>query len=107
MAARSVSLPSLSRTACALLHAILDADLLSYHSISDDVKSIVTTADINGPGLLVDSSLMLMLHLLHARNVKLPSASQATGHHIIRWIFLKWNPGQYLQGERLCCLTNN
>ena len=95
--ARSVSLPGTSRAACALLHTILEADLIKYHTISEDINRIVTTADVNGPAVLVDSSLTLMLHLLQLRNSRLPSASQTTCHHVIRWIFLRWNPG-----ERLC-----
>ena len=97
IATRSVSLPILSRPASVLLHAILEAEVLPYHTISDDMNNIVLTADINGPGLLADASLVLMLHLLHLRNAKLPSASQATCHHIIRWVFLKWNPGKVLR----------
>jgi serine-protein kinase ATM len=61
----------------------------------------VTAADVNGPSLLTDASLMLMLHLLHLRNAKVPSASQTTCHHIIRWTFLKWNPGKCSAGGPL------
>ncbi|GJC90958.1 serine/threonine-protein kinase TEL1 [Colletotrichum liriopes] len=92
VAARAVSLPSTCRAASVLLHTILEKDLVPYHDVSDDINSIVTTADVNGPALLVDSSIILMLHLLTLRNVKLPNASQSTSHHIIRWAFLKWNP---------------
>lgn len=100
IAARAVSLPSTSRAACVLLHTILDINLVLYHTVSDDVNSIVTAADVNGPALLVDSSIILMLHLLSLRNVKLPNASQSTSHHIIRWVFLKWNPGTRLQAKK-------
>ncbi|KZL69017.1 ataxia telangiectasia mutated, partial [Colletotrichum incanum] len=92
VAARAVSLPSTCRAASVLLHTILEKNLVPYHDVSDDINSMVTTADINGPALLVDSSIILMLHLLTLRNVKLPNASQSTSHHIIRWAFLKWNP---------------
>ncbi|KAF6844577.1 phosphatidylinositol 3 (ataxia telangiectasia mutated) [Colletotrichum musicola] len=91
-AARSVSLPNACRAACVLLHTILEVNLVPYHDVSDEVNSIVTTADVNGPALLVDSAIVLMLHLLFLRNMKLPNASQATCNHIIRWIFLRWNP---------------
>lgn len=77
-----------------LLHRIIEKDLLPYNTISEDIDGIVTTADVNGPGLVCDTSLALMLHLLHARNARLPSASQATSNHIIRWVFLKWNPSE-------------
>ncbi|KAF7562703.1 hypothetical protein G7046_g1450 [Stylonectria norvegica] len=92
IAARSISLTETSRAACILLHAILEADLLPYHAMSEDINSIVTTADVNGPGILCDSSISLMLHVLHLRNARIPGASQNTCSHIIRWVFLRWKP---------------
>lgn len=93
-AVRSISVPTMSRSACLLLHRILEAELLPYSLISEDLNSVVTTPDVNGPGLLCDTSLDLMLHLFHSRNAKVPSASQATSNHLIRWVFLKWNPSE-------------
>lgn len=94
MAARSVSLPGTSRAACLLLRVILISDFLPYHIISEELSNIVTSADVNGPATLSDASLALMTELFHIRNTRLPSASQTTCSHIIRWMFLKWNPGQ-------------
>lgn len=94
-AVRSISVPTMSRSACLLLHRILEAELLPYSLISEDLNSVVTTPDVNGPGLLCDTSLDLMLHLFHSRNAKVPSASQATSNHLIRWVFLKWNPSEF------------
>ena len=102
--ARSVSLPGVSRAACVLLHTLLEADLVSYHVISNDINDMVTTADINGPAILTDSSLLLMLHLLQLRNLKLPSASQATCNHVTRWVFLKWNPGMLKQSRHIAIM---
>ena len=70
--------------------------MLTYSMISEDIDSIITTADVNGPGILCDTSLALMLHLFHVRTTRLPSASQATCNHVIRWIFLKWNPSMFI-----------
>ncbi|TWU73594.1 Serine/threonine-protein kinase tel1 [Metarhizium rileyi] len=94
LAVRFVSNPMTCRAACLLLHRIIELDLLPYNTISEDIDSIITTADVNGPGLVCDTSLILMFHLFHARNARLPSASQATSHHVIRWTFLKWNPNE-------------
>ncbi|KAK6207521.1 phosphatidylinositol 3 (ataxia telangiectasia mutated) [Colletotrichum tabaci] len=68
IAARAISLPNTSRAASVLLHSILERDLVPYHDVSDDINSIVTTADVNGPAVLVDSSIILMLYLLTLRN---------------------------------------
>ncbi|EFW99426.1 phosphotidylinositol kinase [Grosmannia clavigera kw1407] len=93
IAARSVSLPGTSRAACALLHTILEAELIPHHVIGDDINSLVTVAEVSGPAVLCDSSLILMLHLLHLRNTILPSASEVTSNQIIRWAFSRWKPG--------------
>lgn len=92
IAVRAVSLPATCRAACVAVHAIVEKDVLPYHELSEEVNSIVTTADVNGPALLCDSSLTLMFHLFHVRNSTLPSASQATANHLIRWTLLRWNP---------------
>lgn len=91
---RSLSLPPTSRAACVLLQAIMQAGLIPGHELADDINQIITTADISGPAVLVDSSLTLMLGLLRHRNMMLPNASQATSNHIIRWVFVKWNPAE-------------
>ncbi|KAM0254845.1 hypothetical protein ACHAQJ_006386 [Trichoderma viride] len=93
-AARSISLPATSRAACLLLHCIIETDILPYHNLSSDINNIITTADTNGPGVLCDTSIALMSHLYHVRNSRLPSTSQSTSSHIIRWIFLRWNPSE-------------
>ncbi|KAL2140652.1 hypothetical protein VTI28DRAFT_3548 [Corynascus sepedonium] len=91
---RALSLPPVSRAACVLLNWILKANLVPRHEIADDVTQIVTTADISGPSVLVDSSLILMLRLLRLRNNMFPNASQATSSHIIRWVFVRWSPAE-------------
>lgn len=91
---RTVSLPGAARTACVLLHTLLETDLVGYHAVSNDINDIVTTADVNGPAILTDSTLLLMLHLLKLRNLKLPNASQTTCSHVIRWVFRRWDPGK-------------
>lgn len=94
LAVRSVSIPSTCRAACVLLHAILEAHLLPYHAIADEVNKIVTMADVCGPAVLVDSSLVFMHCLTSIRNAMVPSASQKTSSHIIRWVFATWKPGR-------------
>jgi len=94
LAVRSVSIPSTSRAACVLLHSILESGLVSVNEVADDITNIVTAADISGPAILSDASLVFMLHLLHLRNSMLPSTSQKTSGHVVRWVFSKWNPGE-------------
>lgn len=94
VATRAISLQSTCRAACLLIHNLIETDILPHHSLSNDINSIVATADVNGPATLCDASIALMYHLLHVRNAILPSASQATSNYIIRWALFRWNPGE-------------
>jgi serine-protein kinase ATM len=83
-----------------LLDTMLTRKLVDVRDVADDINQIVTTADISGPAVLVDSSLIFMQSLLRLRNVMSPNASPATSSHIIRWVFVKWNPGESLSLAR-------
>lgn len=76
-----------------LLCAILKTQLLPLHTVADDISNIVTMADICGPAVLVDSSLVLMHCLANTRNELVPSAIQKTSSNVIRWVFSNWKPG--------------
>lgn len=99
LAVRSVSIPSTCRAACVLLHAIIETHLLPYHTVSDDISNIVTMADICGPAVLLDSSLVLMHCLANVRNELAPSAIKETSSNIIRWVFSTWKPGRSPQSR--------
>ncbi|KAH8674110.1 hypothetical protein BX600DRAFT_410736 [Xylariales sp. PMI_506] len=92
LAARGLSLPNNCRASSILLSSIITNNVAAYHDISDDINSIVTAADVSGPAVVVDSSVDLMTTLLQVRNYWLPNASYATCSHIVRWLFLRWDP---------------
>lgn len=94
LAVRSVSLPGTCRAACFLLNAILEAQLIPYYAVADDISNMLTMADVCGPVVLVDSSLVLMHRLSNIRNELAPSAIQKTTSHVIRWVFSTWKPGK-------------
>ncbi|GAW26033.1 putative serine threonine-protein kinase tel1 [Rosellinia necatrix] len=96
VAVRSVSMAGTSRAASFLLYSILKNELLPYSEIMGDISDIVTTADVNGPAVLVDSSLVLMTALLQLRNHHLPNASHATNNHVVRWMLSRWFPGEWI-----------
>nr|CDP32262.1 Putative serine/threonine-protein kinase TEL1 [Podospora anserina S mat+] len=91
---RSVSLAPTTRAASVFLDSVIKASLIPRHELAGDVNHMIITADISGPAILVDSSLKLMLSLLRLRNTMSPNASQATTSHVIRWVFVKWNPAE-------------
>lgn len=92
-----------------LLHAILEAQLLPLHAVSDDISNIVTMADICGPAVLLDSSLVLMHCLANVRNELAPSAIQKTSSNVIRWVFSTWRPGKLscIQSLVAVCLRSS
>ncbi|KAI2636438.1 Serine/threonine-protein kinase tel-1 [Hypomontagnella submonticulosa] len=92
IAVRSVSMTANCRASSVLLHSIVTYNLVSYRDIADDINSMVMTADVNGPAVVVDSSLILMTTLLNLRNFQLPSASYTTCNHVVRWMFFRWDP---------------
>ncbi|KAI1143923.1 hypothetical protein F5Y05DRAFT_10911 [Hypoxylon sp. FL0543] len=92
IAVRAVSMTASCRASSVLLYSIIAHELVSYRDIADDINSMIMAADVNGPAIVVDSSLVLMTSLLHLRNFQLPSASHATCNHVIRWMFFRWDP---------------
>ncbi|KAH8801582.1 ataxia telangiectasia mutated [Xylogone sp. PMI_703] len=89
---RCVIYPTTCRAASILLHSILSQDIIKHSEVSEDINAIITTSDTNGPAVLCDSALFLMMHLLHTRITEVPGASLAASQNVIRWLFTKWNP---------------
>jgi ataxia telangiectasia mutated family protein len=92
LAVRAMDHPDTCRAASFLLRVMLDTGHIPYQSIANDINSIVTTAEVNGPKVLVDSSIQLMAQIQAMRNAKLPNASQETSLHIIQWSMARWMP---------------
>jgi ataxia telangiectasia mutated family protein len=91
--ARALTYSTTCRAASAQLHAMLASGVVQYHEVGEDVEAIVTAADTNGPVLLCDSSIHLMMHLLHVRVTEVPGAGLTACSHVTRWILSRWNPG--------------
>lgn len=93
MGARALTFHATCRAAAALLHSIVAVGFAEYHEIGEDIDAMIASADISGPVILCDSSVFLMMHILHARVTEVPGASSAASHHVVRWLFARWNPG--------------
>lgn len=70
--------------------------LVVYQDIAEDIDAILIAPETSAPAIVTDSSLSLMTHLLSSRNMEAPGGSLAAGHHVIRWISARWNPGEIL-----------
>lgn len=93
---RALTFPATCRAAAVQLHSMLAANLVQYQEVGEDVNAMITSADVSGPVALCDSSLILMMHLLHVRVTEVPGASLIVCQHVIRWLFARWNPGTYI-----------
>ena len=91
---RALTFAATCRAAAVQLHAILAAGLVQYREIGEDVDAMITAADISGPAILCDSAVLLMMHLLHARVTEVPGTSLIACHHVIKWLFTRWNSGK-------------
>ena len=83
-----------SRAACYLLHSILANNLVKYEEVAADINALILSPDTSGPAILADSSLDLMMHILHLRNTELPGGSLAASSSVVRWLCSKWNPSK-------------
>lgn len=92
--ARALTYSATCRAASGQLHAMLATGVVQYHEIGEDVEAMITAADISGPVLLCDSSIFLMMHLLHVRVTEVPGASLTACSHVTRWLLSRWNPGK-------------
>ena len=72
---------------------MLAMGLVQYHEVGEDIEAMITAADISGPVVLCDSSVFLMMHLLHVRVTEVPGASLTTCSYVTRWLLSRWNPG--------------
>ncbi|RFU31795.1 hypothetical protein B7463_g4570, partial [Scytalidium lignicola] len=66
--------------------------LIKYGEVAEDINAIISAADTNGPAVLCDSAIFLMMHLLHTKIIEVPGISLVASQNIIRWLFTKWNP---------------
>ncbi|KAI9879869.1 MAG: Serine/threonine-protein kinase tel1 [Pleopsidium flavum] len=96
LAARNIPSSSACRAACHLMGVILAHDLVEYGAIADVVDGIVTSVELNGPALLVDSSLSLWSLIVEYRQRENPSATHITSERILHWLFSRWNPAKFL-----------
>ena len=67
---------------------------MSYGSIAEALEGIVTTVEMNGPAILVDSAISFCTTLAHLRNTENPGASLMTSQRLIHWFFSRWSPGK-------------
>ncbi|ELR07215.1 Serine/threonine-protein kinase tel1 [Pseudogymnoascus destructans] len=91
---RLVTSRALCRPACYLLHTILAKKLVEYNDVVEWATSMLTMTEISAPASICDSSLALMAHLVHMRNMEGSGGGVNPSQNVVRWLFSKWNPAE-------------
>ncbi|KAI9760893.1 MAG: aprataxin-like protein [Chaenotheca gracillima] len=94
----SWSMIAMTRAACHLLEAILALRMVDIALISESVEAMISSFDISGPAVLVDSSLSFWTCVLGTRSVENPSSASAISDKVLQWFASKWHPSR--TGER-------
>ncbi|KMQ44373.1 hypothetical protein HL42_4993 [Trichophyton rubrum] len=79
---RNISSPAISRAVCHFMAVSIHSKLLSYSDIARTLDSLVSSADMNGPANLNDSSLNLWVNVLELWSEVWAALCTDKGHHI-------------------------
>ena len=76
-----------------MMGVLIDAGLIVYHDMSDNIDSMFSSIDLNGPAQFADSSVHLWLSMVHLRATHRPAMVQETSKRILQWLIARWKPG--------------
>lgn len=95
LAFRAAGTPSNCRAASHLLEVILSSRLLSSTVLENEIDSMFSAVDLNGPALLCDSSLSLWTHLLLLNRSEAPNEYMQASERVLQWLFGRWSPCEF------------
>ncbi|KAJ5893828.1 hypothetical protein N7495_005519 [Penicillium taxi] len=90
---RFISSSSTSRAACKLMCTILDAGLLEDSVIAKNVSSLLSSANLNGPPTISDSSLDLWASIARKSTHISSGSSKSSSKQICGWLREVWTIG--------------
>ncbi|KAJ6102700.1 hypothetical protein N7486_005127 [Penicillium sp. IBT 16267x] len=90
---RSFSSSGTSRAACKFTSSILEADLLDYSIATETVRSLLSSANYNGPSAISDSSLELWSLITRRKTQLNPGSIQNSSKQICNWLREVWTIG--------------
>ncbi|KAJ5160097.1 uncharacterized protein N7482_007101 [Penicillium canariense] len=93
LTSRAFSSSVTSRAACKLLSAIMEADLLEYAFVSENIRSLLSSANLNGPSAISDSSLNMWALIARKRSQLSPGPAQNASQQICSWLRGVWTIG--------------
>ncbi|EFR04627.1 ataxia telangiectasia mutated [Nannizzia gypsea CBS 118893] len=90
LSVRNISSPTISRAVCHLMAVSIRSKLLNYSDIARTLDSLVSSADLNGPANLNDSSLNLWINVLEQWSDINVAQSQSLAKQACGWLKNKW-----------------
>ena len=82
-----------SRAACHMMALLLEKQLLSFSDVLNDIESIFSAVDLNGPAVFADSSVRLLVNVSRIRTRQKPATILETSKKLLQWLFSRWKPG--------------
>ncbi|KAJ5678082.1 uncharacterized protein N7477_003715 [Penicillium maclennaniae] len=93
LAARAFSSSVTSRAACKLMSAVIEAELLNYSTLTEITRSMLSSAGLNGPSAVSDTSLGLWALIARKRSQICPGSAQNASKQICSWLREAWTIG--------------
>jgi ataxia telangiectasia mutated family protein len=100
LASRASVIQGTSRAACLLMEVILRFKLLELSDIAETIRAMLNAAELNGPSILCDSSLMLWTRVLETVYHLGSNHAIDAPRQICNWMRSSWTIGEqsaYLQ----------
>lgn len=93
LATRAFSSTVTSRAACKFLSTTIEADLLEYSIVSENIRSMLSSASLNGPSTISDSALSMWGSIARKRLQLSPGTAQNASQQICSWLREVWTIG--------------
>lgn len=92
VAARHLTMATTCRAACQLMTVLLESRRVSYVDVADIADGMISSMDIGGPVLLVDSALTLCSTIALQRGQENSVLAAETADRFLNWLFRTWRP---------------
>ncbi|KAJ5279527.1 hypothetical protein N7478_004899 [Penicillium angulare] len=90
---RSFSSSVTSRAACKLMTSILERELLEYTAMTEAFRSMLSSANLNGPSAISEASLELWALIARKKAQLNPGTTQSSSKQMCSWIREAWTIG--------------
>ncbi|KAL9603048.1 MAG: hypothetical protein Q9219_001412 [cf. Caloplaca sp. 3 TL-2023] len=105
VAARHLTMSNTCRAACQLMTVLLEFGRVSYIDVVDIVDGMISSMDLSGPMILMDSALTLCSTIALQRGQDNSSLAAGTADCFLTWLFHTWKPSLYEDRRHLVAVA--